>query len=103
LTGERLLAGLGALMERHAIIGDVRGLGLFLGVELVLDRDTRMPAPAQAPYVANRLRDRGILLSTDGPDHNVLKIKPPLVFDAANADELVAALDAVLGEVPAQP
>ena len=64
-VGERLLAGFRGLMPRHHIIGDVRGLGLFVGVELVLDRETLAPAAAQATYVINRLRERGILLSTD--------------------------------------
>jgi 4-aminobutyrate aminotransferase-like enzyme len=80
----------------------VRGVGLFVGVELVLDREARTPAPRQASYIVNRIRDRGILLSTDGPDHNVLKIKPPLVFDEQDADRLVAELDVVLGEDLAQ-
>jgi 4-aminobutyrate aminotransferase-like enzyme len=102
-VGARLLEGLRGLMDRHPLIGDVRGLGLFIGVELVRDRATLEPAGAQAAYVANRMRERGVLLSTDGPFHNVLKIKPPLVFDAANADELVETLDAVLDEDPAQP
>ncbi len=97
-VGERLLAGLRGLMPRHRIIGDVRGLGLFVGVELVLDRETLAPAAAQATYVVNRLRERGILLSTDGPLHNVLKIKPPLVFSEENADLLVATLDEILAE-----
>ncbi|HEX6818613.1 MAG TPA: aminotransferase class III-fold pyridoxal phosphate-dependent enzyme [Ktedonobacterales bacterium] len=97
-TGMRLQDGLRGLMERHPQIGDVRGLGLFVGVELVRDRTTRQPAPQWALYAANRMRERGILISTDGPYHNVLKIKPPLVFDAANADFLVATLDDVLGE-----
>jgi 4-aminobutyrate aminotransferase-like enzyme/Ser/Thr protein kinase RdoA (MazF antagonist) len=102
-TGARLLDGLRGLSDRYPLIGDVRGLGLFVGVELVRDRVTLEPALEQAAYVANRMRERGVLLSTDGPFHNVLKIKPPLVFDAANADFLVAALDAVLAEDPAQP
>jgi 4-aminobutyrate aminotransferase-like enzyme len=68
----------------------------------VRDRATREPAGARAAYVANRLRERGVLLSTDGPDHNVLKIKPPLAFTAADADLLVAALNDVLGEDDAQ-
>ena len=59
---------------------------------------TREPAPACASYVANRLRDRGILISTDGPYRNVLKIKPPMVFDTANAEMLAGALRQVLGE-----
>ena len=86
------------LAEKHAIIGDVRGRGLFLGVELVRDRDTRSPAPMQARYVIERLRADRILVSTDGPDDNVLKFKPPIVFDAQDADRFVTALDKVFGE-----
>jgi 4-aminobutyrate aminotransferase-like enzyme len=85
-------------MARHDVVGDVRGLGLFLGVELVVDRETRRPAGPQAAYVVERMKDRGVLLSTDGPDHDVIKIKPPLAFSEADADRLVAGLDAVLGE-----
>jgi 4-aminobutyrate aminotransferase-like enzyme len=85
-------------MERHRLIGDVRGLGLFVGVELVSNRETLAPAAAEAAYVVNRLRECGILVSTDGPFHNVLKIKPPLVFTEANADQLVATLDRILRE-----
>jgi len=98
VVGERLLAGLRGLMERHHLIGDVRGLGLFIGIELVLDRHTLEPAGAEASYIANRMRDHGILVSTDGPYHNVLKIKPPLVFNAENADFFVAALDKIMAE-----
>jgi 4-aminobutyrate aminotransferase-like enzyme/Ser/Thr protein kinase RdoA (MazF antagonist) len=102
-VGTHLMQALRTLMTRHALIGDVRGLGLFIGVELVVDRDRRIPAPRQASYVANRMRDGGVLLSTDGPDHNVLKIKPPLVFTERDADFLVETLDRVLCEDPAQP
>ncbi|HEY7348147.1 MAG TPA: aminotransferase class III-fold pyridoxal phosphate-dependent enzyme [Ktedonobacterales bacterium] len=97
-VGEHLQHGLRELMQKHPIIGDVRGLGLFIGVELVLDRETVAPAAAQASYIVNRMRERGILLSTDGPLHNVLKIKPPLVFSEANADFLAATLDEILAE-----
>jgi 4-aminobutyrate aminotransferase-like enzyme/Ser/Thr protein kinase RdoA (MazF antagonist) len=97
-VGTYLLEGLRALMEKHTLIGDVRGLGLFVGIELVLDRQTLAPAPEQASYITNRMRERGILLSTDGPFHNVLKIKPPLLFTKENADFLVDTLDEVLGE-----
>lgn len=97
-VGTHLMDGLHGLMEKHPLIGDVRGLGLFVGIELVLDRETLLPAPTQASYIANRMRERGILLSTDGPFHNVLKIKPPLVFTEANADFLVAMLDEILDE-----
>jgi 4-aminobutyrate aminotransferase-like enzyme len=97
-VGKHLLDGISELMEKHTLIGDVRGLGLFVGIELVLDRQTLVPAPEQASYIANRMRERGILLSTDGPFHNVLKIKPPMVFTEENADFLVGALDEILGE-----
>jgi 4-aminobutyrate aminotransferase-like enzyme len=97
-VGDHLLAGLRALMERHPLIGDVRGLGLFVGVELVLDRETLAPAPDHAAYIANRLRDHGVLISTDGLLHNVLKIKPPIIFSREDADRLVSGLDRVLGE-----
>ena len=85
------------------MVGDVRGLGLFLGVELVRDRGTLEPAADQAAYLVNRMRDRGILVSTDGPLHNVIKIKPPLPFCNEDADELVATLASLLEEDPAQP
>lgn len=97
-VGKRLLDGLARLAERHPIIGDVRGLGLFLGIELVRDRETLAPAPEQAAYVAERMKDRGVLLTTEGPLHNVLKIKPPLVFSEANADRLVETMEGVLTE-----
>lgn len=98
-VGGELLAGLGALSARHELVGDVRGSGLFLGLELVTDRHTLAPAAAEASYVANRMRDEGILLGTDGPLHNVVKIRPPMPFDRADAARLVETLDRVLGEL----
>ena len=92
-----MLAGLRPFVDRHPIVGHVRGSGLFLGVELVRDRTTLEPAGSEASYVANRLRELGILLGTDGPYHNVVKIRPPMPFDAEDADLLVGALDRVLG------
>jgi 4-aminobutyrate aminotransferase-like enzyme len=97
-VGRHLMSGLRGLQRKHRLIGDVRGLGLFVGVELVLDRRTLEPAAEQAAYVVERMRDHGILIGIDGPLHNVLKVKPPIVFDDANADELVHALDKILGE-----
>ncbi|MCF8040109.1 MAG: aminotransferase class III-fold pyridoxal phosphate-dependent enzyme, partial [Desulfohalobiaceae bacterium] len=97
-TGLHLLSGLQGLAEEHPIIGHVRGLGLFLGVELVRDRETLEPATLEAEYIINRLKGHGILLSTDGPLDNVLKIKPPLVFDRDDADYLIRCLDKVLRE-----
>ena len=98
-VGAYLKAGLEALMSKHQLIGDVRGMGLFIGVELVLDRGTLEPAAKQTAYVIERMKEHGVLLSTDGPMHNVLKIKPPLVFSKANADELVYTLDRRLAEI----
>jgi 4-aminobutyrate aminotransferase-like enzyme/Ser/Thr protein kinase RdoA (MazF antagonist) len=97
-VGNHLMNELRELINRHPLIGDVRGQGLFIGLELVLDRATLAPAPQQASYIANRLKERGILISTDGPFHNVLKIKPPLVFTEADADYFVSALDLILNE-----
>lgn len=97
-VGARFRDGLRELARTCPIIGDVRGLGLFLGAELVLDPDTRTPASEPASRIVNEMRDRGILLSTDGPFDNVIKIKPPLVFTAADADRVVSELEAVLTE-----
>jgi 4-aminobutyrate aminotransferase-like enzyme/Ser/Thr protein kinase RdoA (MazF antagonist) len=95
-TGAMLLDGFRELQQRHELVGDVRGVGMYLGVDLVTDRDTREPATAAAAEVAERLRARGVLISTDGPADNVLKIKPPIVFGAAEARILLDELDSVL-------
>jgi 4-aminobutyrate aminotransferase-like enzyme/Ser/Thr protein kinase RdoA (MazF antagonist) len=97
-AGDHLLLGLRGLMDRHPVAGDARGSGLFLGVELVRDRATLEPAAEEASYVVNRLRDCGILAGTDGPFHNVIKIRPPLIFTESDADFFVATLDRILGE-----
>jgi 4-aminobutyrate aminotransferase-like enzyme len=97
-VGSYLLDRLRGLMARHALVGDVRGSGLFLGIELVRSRATLAPAAAEASHLVNRLRERGILAGTDGPHHNVIKIRPPLVFGLPDADVLVAALDDILAE-----
>jgi 4-aminobutyrate aminotransferase-like enzyme len=99
-VGAHLLKRLKGLMKTHPIIGDVRGRGLFVGVELVRDRDSLEPAKEETKYVVERLRDLGLLVSFDGPLHNVLTIKPPLVFNKENADRFVEVLDLVLHEDP---
>jgi 4-aminobutyrate aminotransferase-like enzyme len=98
VLGERLLAGARDLAGRHPLVGEARGLGLYAGIELVRDRATLEPATAESAYVVERMRDRGVLLSTDGPYHNVLKVKPPLVWTEVEVDELVRTLDEVLSE-----
>jgi 4-aminobutyrate aminotransferase-like enzyme len=99
-VGAHLLKRLRELMKTHQVVGDVRGRGLFIGVELVLNRETLEPAKEETKYVVERLRELGLLVSLDGPLHNVLKIKPPLVFTTDNADRLVDTLDLVLQEDP---
>jgi 4-aminobutyrate aminotransferase-like enzyme len=102
-VGAQLMTALRDVQKCHALIGDVRGSGLFLGLELVSDRETREPAPRQASYVVNRLREGGILTGTDGPHHNVIKLRPPLVFSRADAEFFVRSLEGVLNEDAAQP
>ncbi|KIC89118.1 aminotransferase class III-fold pyridoxal phosphate-dependent enzyme [Flavihumibacter sp. ZG627] len=98
-TGTHLLERLRALMPKHGIIGDVRGHGLFIGVELIRDHQTLEPAVPEIDDIVEAMKERGFLLSTDGPLNNVLKIKPPLVFSKANADAMVTMLDEVMTEL----
>jgi 4-aminobutyrate aminotransferase-like enzyme len=97
-VGERLIDGLKELAARHPALGDVRGRGLFLGVELVRRDGDLEPDGELADHLVQRARERGVLLSTDGPHHNVIKIKPPMVFQAGDADRVVALLDELLEE-----
>jgi 4-aminobutyrate aminotransferase-like enzyme len=101
--GSAWLADLAHLQPRFPLIGDVRGLGLFLGLDLVTDRESRAPATRQADYIVNRLREKGILAGTDGPHHNVIKLRPPLIFSSEDACRFTSALAEVLEEDPAQP
>jgi len=102
-VGEYWFAGLTELQRKHELLGDIRGSGLFLGLDLVMNRETRKPATAQATYVVNRLRERGILTGIDGPHHNVIKLRPPLLFTEAEADLFNATFDATLAEDAAKP
>jgi 4-aminobutyrate aminotransferase-like enzyme/Ser/Thr protein kinase RdoA (MazF antagonist) len=92
-----------ALQRQYPIIGDVRGSGLFLGVDLVLDPVTRSAATAQAAYVVNRLRECGVLTGTDGPFNNVIKLRPPLMISELDVDVFMRIFRRVLAEDPAQP
>ncbi|MCO6497318.1 MAG: aminotransferase class III-fold pyridoxal phosphate-dependent enzyme [Chitinophagaceae bacterium] len=98
-TGNFLMEQLRKLMDKHPIIGDVRGHGLFVGAELVKDRATKEPAVPEIDVIVEKMKVRGFLLSTDGPLHNVLKIKPPIVFSRQNAMDLTRNLDEVLDEL----
>ncbi len=102
-VGAEWLEKLRGLQAHYPVIGDVRGMGLFLGIDLVTDRDARTPAATQAHYIVNRLRDRGILAGTDGPHHNVIKLRPPLIFSSSDAAFFTSTLSEVLAEPPARP
>lgn len=95
-VGSKMLLQLKGL--QHKIIGDVRGSGLFQGVELVRNRETLEPATDEASAIVNRMREEGILLGTDGPFHNVLKIRPPMPFTSEDGDRLIKTLDRILSE-----
>ena len=98
-VGEYLLKELKQLQGEFPLIGQVRGMGLFIGIELIKEKSKLIPAHAEAEKVVNEMMRKRILLSTDGPDHNVIKIKPPMVFSTENADELVLNLSEVLGNM----
>jgi 4-aminobutyrate aminotransferase-like enzyme len=101
-VGSAWLAQLANLQREFPLIGDVRGSGLFLGLDLVTDLATRAPATREADYVVNRLREKGILAGTDGPHHNVIKLRPSLIFTDTDAELFTATLAEILKEDPAQ-
>jgi 4-aminobutyrate aminotransferase-like enzyme len=96
-VGDRLTARLKERVSEYKVIGDARGHGLFIGVELVKDKASKEPDAALALSLSNRLKEMGFLLSYSGKYNNVLKIRPPLVFSRDNADEFLAAFDECMG------
>jgi 4-aminobutyrate aminotransferase-like enzyme len=98
-TGAYLRARLQELAGRHALIGDVRGHGLYNSVDLVTDRETRTPASGAAHRVVNGMRDRGVLIGVSGAGENVLKLRSPMIFERQHADLLVSCLDDCLAEL----
>jgi 4-aminobutyrate aminotransferase-like enzyme len=100
-VGNVLREGLQDIAKRYDCIGDVRGAGLFIGVELVSDRKSKSPDTALATHIVNSMRNRFVLISAAGPHANILKIRPPLPFSPANADQLLTTLEAILKERPA--
>lgn len=98
-VGSTLKKLLTNLHSKHEIVGDVRGVGLFVGLELVTDRELKTPATKTAAYVANRLKDDHIFVSTDGPWDNVLKFKPPMCFSMDDAYQVTQAIDRILTDI----
>ena len=99
MTGSALLRAISARAETCAIIGDVRGMGLFIGIELVTDRQTKEPATAHASAIVESMKSDGVLMSIDGPLENVLKFKPPIGFRDEHAALFLRALDRALDSI----
>ncbi|MCP4692080.1 MAG: aminotransferase class III-fold pyridoxal phosphate-dependent enzyme [Desulfobacterales bacterium] len=98
-VGGRLRSRIEKFAGEHPLIGDVRGAGLFIGVEFVRDRSTLEPAAEETAAIVNRMRELGVLVGIDGPYLNVMKIRPPLVFDENHAEQLMDALERALDAV----
>ena len=99
VLGDQLMAGLRQLEAKHACVGDVRGMGLFLGLELINADGSE--ATGICSYVKNRMRDNRILIGSEGPKDNILKIRPPLTIDSDDVEMIVQTLDLILDEVAA--
>jgi 4-aminobutyrate aminotransferase-like enzyme len=99
LMGKKLLNGLSKLQDNFSQIGDVRGLGLFCGVDLVKNRETREEDPDLCSYIKNRMRDHRILMGSEGPKDNVLKIRPPLTIDEEGIDMILSCLQKIMQEI----
>ena len=99
LMGELFIDGLTKLKERYKIIGDVRGKGLFLGIELVKDRSSLEPATKEAELLVKGMLSKNILLSIDGPRKNVIKIKPPMVISREDVERTILSLDEIFSKI----
>ena len=95
----QLMTGLLTLKNSYSLIGDVRGLGLYIGVELVDDLVARTPATAQAKRIVELMKIRGVLVNTNGYDGNIIKIKPPLMVDGRDIEQLLVALESSIEQV----
>ncbi|GGB84458.1 aspartate aminotransferase family protein [Marinobacterium zhoushanense] len=98
-TGAYVTDGLNKLQQKHELIGEVRDLGMFFGVELVQSRTSKAPAKAEARRIINRMRDKGVLISTIGVHNSILKLRPPMPFQPEHGDILLEMLDEVLTEM----
>lgn len=98
-VGDYIRAGFGKLADRHQLIGDIRGHGLWVGVELVEDRHTKVPATALTKRLVNEVKERGVLLNRIGQFDNVLKMRPPLPFTYEHADLLLSTVDEAMSNL----
>ncbi|XP_041052572.1 ethanolamine-phosphate phospho-lyase isoform X3 [Carcharodon carcharias] len=98
-VGNYLMDLLKEQQAKHQLIGDIRGVGLFIGIDLVKDRKKRTPAMAEAQYIIYRLKEQNVLLSADGPHRNILKFKPPMCFTMENAKFVVEKIDGILSDL----
>merc|ERR1712113_884988 len=98
-VGDYFLEALKKLAEKHEIIGDIRGRGMFIGIDLVKDRETREPNIKAAEHALTRFREERILMQSDRPFNNVLKIKPPLAFSRENVDTFITTLDSIIEDI----
>ena len=103
VTGDYLRERFAELSLRHELIGDIRGQGLWIGVELVLDRDSKEPASSETRVIVNRMKERGILMNRIGEFDNVLKMRPPLPFAREHADLLIETIDDVFSQTLSYP
>lgn len=98
-VGNYLTELLNKQKAKHTLIGDIRGVGLFIGIDLVKDREKRTPATAEAQHIIYKMKEKRVLLSADGPHRNVLKIKPPMCFTEEDAKFMVDQLDGILTDL----
>ncbi|KAL2077104.1 hypothetical protein ACEWY4_026608 [Coilia grayii] len=98
-VGGHLMELLIQLQKKHPIIGEVRGVGLFLGIEMVKDRGERSPATQEAAHLVKKMKDERIFVSTDGPWENVIKFKPPMCFSMEDAERVARTIDTILTEL----
>lgn len=95
-VGDYLTELLNKQKAKHTLIGEIRGIGLFIGIDLVKDRQKRTPATEEAQHIIYKMKEKRVLLSADGPHRNVLKIKPPMCFTEEDAKFMVDQLDEIL-------
>lgn len=98
-VGNLMIEELEKLKKKYSLIGDIRGVGLFIGIELVNNRRTKEPATLIAEYIVARFKENRILMSTEGKFGNVLKIKPPMVFNESNVKQFIFILEEILQDI----